>query len=99
GKVRQVVSVAVLPPLVREIEHHLRGALRRVGGSQRVGVRDQGVQGVRDILIGSDDRGLILRRGLQQRLVGGALGVQQRAAGEYRLRDIADQVPERAPGA
>src|SRR5208282_3258051 len=78
----------------RQIERDSGGALRLEGRGQRVGVREQRVQRIGDILVGGYDRGLVLRRSLQQSLIGGALGVQQGAAGKHRLRDVANQGPK-----
>src|SRR5208283_4479695 len=53
------------------------------------------MQRVGNVLIGGDDRALILSRGLLKRLLGSTLSVQQRATLEYGLGDVADQIPER----
>ena len=98
GQLGEVVAIALVQALLRDLHRRLGSPLSLDGRGERIGVGDDGVQGVGHILVGLQHRILVLRRGLLERLFGRALGVPERAALKDGLGDIADQRPERTAG-
>ena len=81
------------------IEASLSGLFESYGRFQRIGIRLQGMEGIRNVLKSGDERTTILRCGLIQSRFSGLLPVQQYPTVKYGLCNVTDQIPENGSGA